>query len=574
MQMDDYSIVRFAKDRTSEALNLQGFIHNPRWFANLTFFLNRNLHGDRVFGYHLTNLVIHLLTACILYVFIRRIINILQHNFPTTERGESSSFLPAFIPFASAALFVSHPVQTQAVTYIVQRYTSLTTLLYLGSLLAFLIFRDTARHENRGYNQWLCGSIAVVCALLAMKSKEIALTIPVMTMILEFLLFRGKLLKNCVFVFLIVALLLFIPVQMLYSSHSGHQESIFQQFQSVSVETQTISRFDYLLTQTGVVVTYLRLLCLPVNQNLDYDYPIYHSLLSFPVLAALCIHLLLIYSAFWLYKRSEYNLSCGHQGTGIHQRVTCLGIIWFYLALCVESSLIPIQDVIFEHRIYLPSAGFFMAVTAIVSSFMLNRSFARFVACWALVMVCCILTVCTIMRNRTWASEIVMWRDVLDKSPNKARARHALGFLYFKDFKADLALPYLIRAVELEPHMDKYWITLNAEISLLGAFEGRFSTGTNLHSSHDTVDPRFRKQWTAISYNNLGLAYEYSGNLFSAQSAYLKAVAADPATDFAWYNLALTAIKRNDSLTGTMALSRLKALNPAMAGELLRISGK
>ena len=123
----------------------------------------------------------------------------------------------------------------------------------------------------------------------------------------------------------------------------------------VTRETTVVSRGDYFLTQMRVIATYIRLLFLPVNQNLDYDYPVYNSMANPGVFLSVLLHLYLIGLAVYLFKQSRKT------GSGILLLIS-FGITLFYLTLSVESSIIPISDVIFEHRLYLPSVGAFMAV--------------------------------------------------------------------------------------------------------------------------------------------------------------------------------------------------------------------
>ena len=107
--------------------------------------------------------------------------------------------------------------------------------------------------------------------------------------------------------------------------------------------TPGISPWHYLLTQFRVMVTYIRLLFIPIHQNLDYDYPIAKSLLELPILASLIFLGSILTIAVRVF--SKY-------------RLISFGIFWFFLTLLPESSIIPIKDVIYEHRLYLPMVGF------------------------------------------------------------------------------------------------------------------------------------------------------------------------------------------------------------------------
>ena len=542
MQFDDVLVVRISSHISSDLYSIQSFLSNPRWLTDITFAINRHLHGVNVLGYHLINLAIHLSSACVIYFLVKQIIKALKQTFHNSLNDEYSEYLAYFIPFATAALFVCHPIQTQAVTYIVQRYASLATLLYLGSLLSYLLARFSFTNESEKFQLWLWCFASFFLAILAMKSKQIAFTLPIMVLMFELLLFRGKLLKNLFFLALIAALLLIIPLQIFcahfFSQTSETSLNLLSQIQMATAETQNISRTDYFITQFRVVATYLRLLIVPINQNLDYDYHVSSSLLEPSVFAALLLHISILLIATALLIRSQRDFSSTSPTAGIPKRLACLGILWFYLALCVESSFIPIRDVIFEHRIYLSSTGFFIAMTAYFAGVAAHRKQSRNLLWAVLTVICLVLTASTIARNRIWSDETIMWQDVLKKSPNKSKVRYFAGFLYFKKFMPEKAVPHLVRAIELNP-LTPYWITLNSQISILNQYKGRCSDGMKYHSSINTVDPRYRRLWQANSYNNLGLAYEYLGNIYLARESYLKALKLNPNFDFALNNLAL-----------------------------------
>jgi hypothetical protein len=539
-QFDDASVVSIADNINTDLFSWRGFFGTARWVVDVTFAVNRQLHGERVFGFHLVNLAIHLAAALAVYLMMRQTIAALQRTFRIAADDAGYGFTRRFMPFAVAVLFVCHPLQTQAVTYIVQRYASLTALFYLGSLLCYLLARLAPDGEN-GKRRWWWGVAAIVLALLAMKCKEIAFTLPLMMAALEVALFRGELLKKPLFLALGAVLLSIIPLQLLTVHGAGEPANLLGHMQVLVTETQKISRLDYLLTQFRVVATYLRLLFMPLNQNVDYDYRLSHTLFEPAVCAALLLHFALAGLAVALFIRSRRCFASATPAAGLAPRLASLGICWFYLALSVESSVIPIRDVIFEHRLYLPSVGFFMALAAGFAALAAYRPrYGR--AAWVVVaLLCGALTVSTIARNRIWSDEMAMWQDVMAKSPNKAKVRYYAGFLYYKKFMPDKAVPLLVRAVELDPGVKPYRIVLNAQIALLGQFRGRSSDGMQFHSAINTVNPRYVRQWEAVSYNNLGLAYEYLGNRALARESFLKAARINPSFDLARSNLALTA---------------------------------
>jgi tetratricopeptide (TPR) repeat protein len=231
----------------------------------------------------------------------------------------------------------------------------------------------------------------------------------------------------------------------------------------------------------------------------------------------------------------------------------------------VESSLIPIRDVIFEHRLYLPSVGFFMAATAGCAGIAAQRQRYRTALWTATVLLCLALAAGTLARNRVWSDVMVLWQDALKKSPNKARPWYSVGVAYFRRYMPETALPYLVRAVELEPGTTNYWITLNETISVISKFEGRSSDDMQYHAAVDAVNKQYLVPWTAICYNNLGLAYEHLGNRYLARENYHKAVTVNPSLDLAWYNLALLAASQKDTASVESSLENLRAINPVLA---------
>lgn len=568
LQYDDYPTLRNAAVNMIEAGSLFDVLRKSRWVVDVSFALNRYWHGEQVLGYHLFNLAIHLSSAVVVYLTVAALVNALKQTSQLCD-NDQISFIGRFMPLAVALLFVCHPVQTQAVTYIAQRYTTLSVFLYLCALLAFLKARQLYNNLKLSHFLfWIFGY--VIATLLAMFSKEIAFTIPLMVLLLEVAIFRGQLLKNKFFIALQLTLFAVIPVHKL-SMLGNENIQLLKGLQQAATETSVISRGDYFLTQIRVVATYLRLMILPVGQNLDYDYPIYHSLFDFRVLTALTLHLGLFGAALLLFMRSRSHLSSGNSETGILMRLASLGIFWFYLSLAVESSFIPIRDVIYEHRLYLPSIGFFITAGACFAMLALSSQNRRRLVSCVVTLLCLFFSATSIARNRIWQDETVMWQDVLAKSPNKARVRYNVGFLYFRKIKPELALPYLVGAIELDGTPDQYWLTLNSAVSLLPRFTGRSATGQEYLKTYNIINEPYFRLWKAVSLNNLGLAYESLGDMTRARSNYTQAIINDHNFVLAWYNLALIATRLKDKSAAELAKGRLATLKPELLPEVNKV---
>jgi len=243
-------------------LNDSGYRYNPRRFIGyLSFAVNYHLNGLDVTGYHLFNIAVHLINALLVFSLVRL-------SFRTPVLKDSSLFTSAdVIAFLSAVLFVAHPVQTQAVTYIVQRVTSLAVLFSLSALVFYARWRlalESGRSSARSLPLYI---LSIVSIILAMKTKEISFTLPVLIVLFDIFFFR-KLRPG--YLVPVLLTMIIIPLDMLHVAKPLGE--IISDVSTVTRVKSALSRWDYLFTQFAVIVTYLRLLIFPVNQNLDYDY--------------------------------------------------------------------------------------------------------------------------------------------------------------------------------------------------------------------------------------------------------------------------------------------------------------
>ena len=212
--------------------------------------------------------------------------------------------------------------------------------------------------------------------------------------------------------------------------------------------TNEISRHDYLVTQFRVIATYIRLLFIPVNQTVDHHYPVYRSILDAEVAASLALIVLLLAAAAYLCILSR--------GRAPYLRLVSFGIFWFFITLSVESSFIPIIDVMFEHRLYLPSIGVILAVCAaclhaLESMPLESHHDAQATAAGLLVVLVVALSSATYARNRVWQNELTLWSDAIAKKPGNPRGYNMVGSYYRTHFRVFDAIPYFRKALEVDP---------------------------------------------------------------------------------------------------------------------------
>ena len=536
--MDDHAITSIGTRPLLDTI-LHG---TARRVADLTFAVNYRLHGTDTPGYHIVNLAIHLAAALALYLLSVSALAALRGE---SEPAPESGFTARFIPAAAALLFALHPLQTQAVTYIIQRYTSLATLFYL--LAALLFVRARLLHDRGAppFCRLLPAAGCLLAGLLALGSKQIAATLPLMLIVLEIALFRGRLLGHRLVPFCAAGAGIVILV-LLVTRGGSLQDTAYDLHHATSEDNNT-PRLAYFLTQTRVMVLYLRLLLIPRGQSVFHDIGLSTSLTP-EVLPALALHVILIGTAILLLRRADRAVP----------RLAALGICWFYVALLVEASFFPITDLIFEHRAYLPSAGIFLSVSAVTAGLVRNRSAALIL----LAIACLVLGSLTVARNRTWNDRLTLWQDTVAKAPGSYLAWGNLAGVHLERNRPDLAIRAYVRAIELNPGLNyNIQSLLGVSLQRMGLFEGRFAAPTTDSTSRPAgPDYGNMPRMGATLFNNLGLAYEYLGNPVKAREAYRSAIWADPGYDLAWFNMGLLAKNGGDGGQVAIALRELQRL--------------
>ncbi len=231
---------------------------HSRPVASLTFAINYAWAGLATWPYHVTNLAIHILAGCVLFGIARRTLLLCPGGYsPDTARG---------LAFLIALLWTLHPLQTQAVTYIVQRYESLMGCFYL--LTVYSVLRSAT--SPRGW-AWSVASAAF--CLLSMGCKEVAISIPALVLLYDRTFLAGSFrdalrLRWGVYAALAVSWLVFIPI---YRASSGSGERAWAGF---GIKTPW---YEYAATEFGVILHYLRLTIWPSGQCIDYGWPIARS---------------------------------------------------------------------------------------------------------------------------------------------------------------------------------------------------------------------------------------------------------------------------------------------------------
>ena len=400
-----------------------------RPLSMFTFALNYHFGKLNVWGYHFINLVIHLINSCLIWW-----LTLLIFSSPNLKNNPIYKY-KNHIALSTALLFVSHPLATESVTYIIQRMASMAAMFYLLSIVLYMTARLADNKSNAKKYFLYAGSL--ISAIIAVLSKENAATIPLAILLCEFFFIRTKKLKTNLKDYRVV-LLLTASIGIVLFVYFKYSSSIIKPLEpDVYSDYRIVTSVNYLFTQFSVITKYIQLLFLPINQNFDYDFPLSNNFFELKVMLNLIIHLAIIIFAIFMYNKN---------------RILSFGILWFYLTLSVESSIIPISDLIMEHRTYLPSYGFFLVLSTVI--FTLSGDNYKTFAISLLAVIIGINSYLTYERNKVWIDEYTFWSDVITKSPNKPRPYNRRGFILKETKRYDEMIKDFNKAIEINPRFE------------------------------------------------------------------------------------------------------------------------
>ena len=495
---DIHTIVRnFGLRDLSDLVAVFTYDYAGRPFLFLTFALNFAVGELNPFGYHIVNFALHFSTSILVYLVL---IDIFKR---ADVKGAGYA---AF----GALLFALHPLNVETVTYLSSRSSGLCTFLYL---LSFYLAAKS------GDKKWYRYPIATVAFILALFTKELAVTLPFLLtlFIFQFEGWQGLAKKKS----LLAIFWMMLPLFFLYRALAiGHP------IEAPDVEAVTRpSVITYFFTQLDVVGTrYLPRLFLPVN---------------------------LLFDAGILFKKSFFDprvfggaiLLFGLFGYAIKSfrtnRPLSFGILWFFITLSITSSFIPILDPYVEHRLYIALPGFCLALAAAAERFFTKFPSALKSAPVAAGVVVIIFGSLTFARNHIFRSPRMVWEDTISKSWGKSRVYVGLAYDYIKtgEFqKAEEVLRFGRKAFE-----DRVDIQL-ALCWTLGA-QGKFAA---MEQALSQIMPAKRREW-ADYYHFKGLIEGQKGDARSAMEFLKKALEYNPSHVDATANIAILLLRSGKS---------------------------
>ena len=495
---DDYMFIVNNPDIKSFGLVhfIWHFFPMTRSIGFYSFALNYSLNQYSPQGYHIFNFIVHLIAVGLVWALADVLLKITKFS----EKKNSEE-----IPFIIAVLFLVHPCQTEAVTYISQRFESMATVFYLGSVYCYL----QARLLKKWGYRIILFMVSGLLALGGIFTKEVAITIPAMILASEWILFpvpnsvipakagiHNKLIRYRYFILFIFGALLYLLFSTLL--HTG-LDIFFQTMHSESHDGDLLTPGGYFLTQGRVFLTFMRLLVLPIHQNLDYDFPASTGLLHPPLtMVGFLLMSSMIYLVFKLRQSSP---------------LIAFGLAWILITFSI--NLAPRVNVIFEHKLYLISFGFLLALVVFLFRWVHDRKVLLLI----LLGMCVLLSILSYERNKVWENGLTLWNDAVLKSPHKARAYNNLAYEFYKQGNVMQAIAYYDKALKLDPNV-------------------------------------------AMAYNNRGFAYYSQGRLFQAFADYNRSIEINPDFSKVYFNRALIYVNQSKFIQAISDFNKANAIEP------------
>jgi len=425
-------------------------------------------------GFHLVSIALHAANSVLLLWIARR-------------------HVAAPAALLAAGLFAVHPLETEAVSYIFARSSLLATFFVL---LAFTLFL-------RGRRGWSAAAFG-----FSLLAKEEGAALPVFLLLYDFLFVSGRrgrqLAPRKWYYAGLLGLSALAAARLFYVLKTAWEPGI-------GFEVRGVSPLVYALTQPRVIWRYLRLIVLPLGQNLDYDLPLSRSLwtpaTTLPALLGLAALL------GWL----AWKVIAGRAAAETSARWP-FWMLGYFILLAPSSSIVAQSDVIYEHRTYLPMTAMAVALGSLLWR-ALERLGARSARAAAAVALLAALSAFTVARNRVWADELTLWRDVVAKSPNKGRPYIGLSRGLAQDNRPVEARRALERGLQAEP--DNRDLRMNLGVMLVEEGNAREAL------------PHFKRaielgRETPEAWNNAGAAYSMLGQQDKAIDAYRRALGLSP----------------------------------------------
>ncbi len=388
---------------------LSVWLHGNRPVLMFTYWLNVRLSGEDTYSYHVVNVLLHCITSGLVFLMVRRLL----------EWGGAESGRRAFLTAFAAAVFLLHPVQSEAVAYLAGRSEALSVMMVFAAFTVFLYRRETAA-------TW--GVVLVILLLfgLALLSKEHTIVLPALLLLTDYWWNPGFSLKG-----IRRNWKLYAPLALGAAGGLALFWRLILTAPTAGFGMKDLTWYEYFFTQCRALFVYLGLFLFPARLTADWDFPISRNLLDHGAIFGLAA-LIALCAAAWFYRR-RFPLAS-------------YGFFMFLVLMAPTSSILPIRDPIAERRLYFALPGLVLIVVDLLNRWKIERRVLT-ATCAVLVL---LLAATTYARAAVWSDAVTLWQDTASKSPDKPRVHFQLGFAYFDQNRYDLAIGEFQKTAKLE----------------------------------------------------------------------------------------------------------------------------
>ena len=518
-----------------------GRLYRP--VACLSFAINYYFGKTSVFGYHLVNIAIHFLASLFLFLFIYQTLKL-----PLLEAKYGPNAY--FIASLATVLWAINPIQTQAVTYIVQRMTCMAGMFYIISMYFYLRGRIAKKTELRIIFFGLC----FITGILAMGCKENAFMLPVSIYLFDLFLVQGlrkeTLKKNVKAASIIALLAICMGITYYLLSHKDQFILNLYKYRAFTLK-------ERLLSEPRIILFYLTLIfySVPTRLSLDHDIAISKTLFDPPTtLFAILFILSMLLAASYISRRRPF---------------IGFGIIFFFLNHLIESSFIPLE-LVFEHRNYIPSMFLFVPVAILLIAAINYYHLKRPLQIVIITFVICVIVGqghSTFIANALWKTDESLWMAATEKAPGLWRPWHNLGRSYSEKNMHKEALTNYLTALSkkiITNPKDKYltYYNIGAVYHRMGEKDKAFSN----YLKAEQIYPLF-----ANLYNNKGVILVERRRVEEAIYEFSEAIKYDKNLHEAYSNLGFLLLKIGRIEEAIQQLEMALKLKPDNTPTLLRL---
>lgn len=436
--------------------NLKNLFHKEEYFAlsgegsyrpfvTFTYFIDFALFGLNSWGYHLTNTLLHAINGVLLYIFLTLIIQPQSLSSP-----QSAALRPFFNPpLLMTLLFITHPVLTEAVNAISFREDLLVFLFYISTLSMYLALRLNRWQTG---SRWLIYILSCTAYFLALLSKEMAVTLPLIIICYELIYHhegkRGLTKLNPMNIGYIGVMVIYLYLRFYYFDNPP------QNIRGLIPDIQYWQPLEKALTIPWLILNYLKLTLFPVSLSADYVITPLRSFYSYPFLLSSIALFSLVFAAITARKR---------------RKALSFGILFVVITLIPVYNVVPIINPFAERYIYLPAIGSTIIIGTIIHIILGTRNNnSRLIIFFVILS---LYAYQTVKRNTAWIDNYSLWSDTIKKAPNSTWAYNNLGWWCMQAGKFDEAVNAYRTSLSLKNTQKKLHYNIGVIYTKLGRYE-------------------------------------------------------------------------------------------------------